>query len=489
MTIHPTGLAAQEPPHDEEAEASVLGAIMLADRWFDPIAGVIGLRPDDFYRPRNRVIFKAMMGLSEIGEPIDTLTVSAALDQYGLLDEAGGKDYIETLVTRIPAIGNTKQYGQIVKENSDLRRLIRAAQMIQESVAAREGDPQDLIERAQNMISEVAGGAIVGGGLKLISTYLLDQIAAIETAAKRETVLTGVTTGLHKLDELTHGLQPGNLIIIAGRPSQGKSALAATTIPLAALAAGVPTAVFSLEMSEAEVTQRMLAADSRLELSKIQSGDLPETGWVKLMESGNRLDKMPFHLDADPDQTVMGIRSKVRQTSARLIAQDKPPIGLVVIDYLQLLRSEDTRQRRDQAIGQMTRSLKLMARELGIPVVVLSQLSREVERRQPPKPILSDLRDSGEIEQDADVVIFVYREEWYDKDSDRKDEADLIIAKHRNGARGEVPVVFIGHRSWFCDLQPQTEKPNVQTEDAAEKPFVVGRDDPGDSKEQEEIVF
>lgn len=475
-------LAGGSPPHNEEAETSVLGAILLSPSWLDTVTSEINLTPDDFYRPRHRTIFKAMVEMQNVGESIDSLTVSTALEQWGVLEEVGGRDYVETLVARIPAIANTRSYAQFVKDNSTQRKLLRATQEIQESIATSDAGVDDLVTQAQNRLDAVAGAAINGKGVEAIADYLHDEIHDIEHAAQRETELTGIPTGLHELDHLTAGLQPGTLVIIAGRPSMGKSALA-TTVGLSALKARVPTVMFSMEMSRKEVTQRMLAQTAMLDFARIRTGDLSETAWPRLHGAAQVLYDQPFLIDDDEDQTTSTIRAKARQISARRVAKGEDPVGLVIVDYLQLLRAEDHRMRHDQAIGKMTKALKIMAREMGIPVILLSQLSRRVEDRKPPKPMLSDLRDSGEIEQDADLVIFIYREEWYDRDSDRAGEADLIIAKHRNGARGELPVGFVGHYPGFCDLQETIQKAK---EDAEEKPFVLGRDDPG---KDEEIPF
>lgn len=469
--------AAAAPPHDEEAEAAVLGAIMLADKWMDPIVGECDLSPDDFYRPRNRVIFAAMVELFQNGEAIDTLTVADALSQLGRLDDAGGKDYIETAVTRIPSLGNTKQYGHIVKENSMLRKLIRATQQIQESVKVRDGEPADLIEQAQNLVAEVAGQS-VKGGLVGIDDALMVAIKNAEDARNSTDELTGVTTGLRDLDAITNGWQDGNLIVIGARPSMGKSALA-STIADAAASKGYPVAVFTMEMDRSEVSQRMLAGRSHLPGGDIKRGELQPTAWPRLMKAADQLSKLPIEIDDGDDQTVNSIRAKVRRSMAKSAAKGERGIELVIIDYLQMLRVEDPRAPRAYQVEEQTRALKRMARSLGIPIIILAQLSREVERRSPPIPQLSDLKDSGAIEQDADVVLFIYREHYYQTDSERPGEADLILAKHRGGETGTVEVGFVAHYPAFCDLIFDRSSKNAEST----PDFVAGRDDPGEEKE------
>jgi replicative DNA helicase len=389
------GLASVAPPHDEEAEASVLGAIMLADRWFDTITVDVHLNPSDFYRPRNRVIFQAMLELNSDSEAIDTLTVSARLTETGKLDEAGGKDYIETLVTRIPALGNTKQYGQIVKENSLLRGLVRASQDIQASVNSREGDPRELLERAQQRVFEVAQDSQSGELVKL-SEILHEEIDALEQQSLHGNAVTGTPTGFRDVDELTGGLQGGNLIIIAARPSMGKSALVTNIAENAALK-GYPVAIFSLEMSKTELSQRFLASQAKLSGDAMRKGQIKKNDWPKVLEAAQAFDDAPLWIDDSSDINIIELRAKARRLHGRFLGQEneggKKGLGLIIVDYLQLLRANDGRESRVEQVAQMSRGLKILARELDVPVIAVSQLSRAVESRQPPRPQLSDLRE------------------------------------------------------------------------------------------------
>lgn len=368
---------------------------MLADRWFDTITVDVHLNPEDFYRPRNRVIFKAMIQLNSDSEAIDTLTVAARLAETGLLEEAGGKDYIETLVTRIPSLGNTKQYGHIVKENSLLRGLIRATQEIQESVTTRDGDPRELLERAQQRVFEVAQDN-QSGELVQLSEILHEEIDALEQQSLHGNAVTGTPTGFRDMDELTGGLQGGNLIIIAARPSMGKSALVTNIAENAALK-GYPVAIFSLEMSKTELSQRFLASQAKISGDAMRKGQIRKTDWPKVLEAAQSFDTAPLWIDDSSDINIIELRAKARRLHGKFLGQEnadgKTGLGLIIVDYLQLLRANDGRDSRVEQVAQMSRGLKILARELDVPVIAVSQLSRAVESRQPPRPQLSDLRE------------------------------------------------------------------------------------------------
>lgn len=369
---------------------------MLADRWFDTITVDVHLSPEDFYRPRNRAIFQAMLELNSDSEPIDTLTVAARLAETGKLEEAGGKDYIETLVTRIPAIGNTKQYGQIVKENSMLRGLVRASQLIQESVAARDGDPRQLVESAQQVVFEVAQDSN-SGELVELAEILQDELHSLEQQSLHGQAVTGTPTGFRDIDELTGGLQGGNLIIIAARPSMGKSALVTNIAENAALK-GYPVAIFSLEMSKTELSQRFLASQAKISGDAMRKGQIKKTDWPKVMSAAEELSKAPLWIDDSSDINIVELRAKARRLHGKFLGQTKEGeeqkgLGMIIVDYLQLLRANDGRDSRVEQVAQMSRGLKILARELDVPVVAVSQLSRAVESRQPPRPQMSDLRE------------------------------------------------------------------------------------------------
>lgn len=436
------GLLAGAPPHDEEAEASTLGAVMLAERWLDALVVDVRLSAEDFYRPRNRLIFATMLKMADESLPIDTLTVAAQLVDAGKLDEAGGKDYIETLVTRIPAIGNTKQYGQIVKENAQLRRMLQAAQQIQMSIAERGGEPRELLERAQTLVYDAAQADEVRA-VREISDIMVDAVDRMELQAMSGKKLVGTTTGFRDLDELTGGLQPGNLIVVAARPSMGKSALVTNIAENAALD-GAPVAIFSLEMSEEELAQRLIASQSKLSGDDMRKGRLQKSDWPKILNAAQQFENAPIWIDESSDISELEIRTKARRIDSKARAKYGRGLGLIVVDYLQLLRPSSRAESRVVEVAQMSRGLKILARELKVPVMAVSQLSRAVESRNPPRPQLSDLRESGAVEQDADVVAFVYREEYYDReDESKRGLADLIIAKNRNGPVGDVTLTFL----------------------------------------------
>jgi replicative DNA helicase len=383
------------PPHDEAAEASVLGAILLAERWFDTISVEVRLKAEDFYRPRHRVVFQAMSELNADSEAIDSLTVANRLKEQGKLEDAGGKDYIDTLVTRIPAIGNTKQYAQIVKENSLLRGLVQASYDIQTAVSERDGDPQQLVERAQQLVFEVAQDTHSGELIQL-GSILHEQIDALEKQALHGSTVTGTPTGFRDLDELTGGLQGGNLIIVAARPSMGKSALVTNIAENAALE-GYPVAIFSMEMSETELAQRFISSQAKISGDAMRKGQIKKTDWPKVLSAAQEFDQAPIWIDDSSDINITELRAKARRLHSRYNAENektgKSGLGLIIVDYLQLLRANDGRDSRVEQVAQMSRGLKILARELDVPVIAVSQLSRAVESRSPPKPQLSDLRE------------------------------------------------------------------------------------------------
>ncbi|MFY9264435.1 MAG: replicative DNA helicase [Solirubrobacterales bacterium] len=386
------GSGAGVPPHDLEAESSVLGSIMLAERWLDPLLIDVGLRPDDFYRERHRLIYRAIIKLQEASEPIDTLTVSAQLAENGELEEAGGKEYVETLVERIPAIANTRQYGQIVKENALLRNLLRASQEIQESISSREGDPKELLERAQQRVFEVAQDN-QSGDFRSIGDILHDELEKLEKQSLEGAALTGTPSGFRDIDELTGGFQKGNLIIVAARPSMGKSALVTNIAENAALD-GFPVALFSLEMSQTELAQRFVASQAKIDGDALRKGKVKKDRWPAVLKAAAQLSESPLWIDDSSDINILELRAKARRLHGKAMAQNNGEgLGLVIVDYLQLLRANDSRESRVEQVAQISRGLKVLARELDIPVIAVSQLSRAVESRHPPRPQLSDLRE------------------------------------------------------------------------------------------------
>jgi replicative DNA helicase len=444
----PPQAAAGVPPHNEEAEASVLGAILLTEQALDGVLLEVGLRAHDFYRPRHGAIFQAMIRLKEKATPeaVDALTVAEELRRGGELDKAGGEAYLHSLPTVVPAVGAVLDYARIVKEHSLLRSVLKATREIQDDVAAHRGEARELIERAEAVLFKIGhdGGT---SEMRSLEAILHDEIDKLEELSKTDVGLTGTPSGFTDLDSLTGGFQPGNLIVLAARPSMGKSAAATNIAEYAAVEAGVPVALFSLEMSETELAHRFLASQARVSSDDLRKGRVRAEKWPKVLQAVEKLARAPIFVDDSSDMSVLELRAKSRRLAAR------HGLGLVVVDYLQLMRPEGRPDSsRVEQIGQISRGLKILARELNVPVIAVSQLSRAVESRNPPIPMLSDLRESGSIEQDSDVVMFIYRDEYYNRESERLGEADVIVAKHRNGPIGEVSLTFLPKYPKFANL-------------------------------------
>jgi replicative DNA helicase len=422
------------PPQSLEAEQSVLGAVLLSDQTLYALRIELNLIPDDFYRPSHGVIYGAMLALYEQNEPVDKLTVVEKLKEAGQLDAAGGPAAIEALAAAPPVVGHAAQYGKIVKETALVRNLLTTTYRIQQQVAEGGGNPRDLVDQAERAILEV-GHDDRRKDFRKIHEVLedeLDKLAALSEAGK---TVTGTPSGFNDLDEITGGFQPGNLIILAARPSMGKSALAANFLENAAVRFTRPAVMFSLEMSESELAQRFIASQGSIKGNDLRRG---KVSWPKVNTAIKALDAAPLWVDDSSDLSVLDIRAKAR----RLSGQVDGGLGLIVVDYLQLMRADTRSDSVVEQIGEISKGLKTLARELRVPVLALSQLNRAVEQRHDKRPMLSDLRSSGQIEQDADLVMFIYREEYYEEDSERQGEAELIIAKHRNGGLGNVPLVF-----------------------------------------------
>jgi replicative DNA helicase len=440
------------PPQNLEAEASVLGAILLAEQALDGVLIEVRLRPDDFYRQRHRLIFGAIIRLREKAtpEPVDALTVCEELTRAGELEEAGGTAYVHSLPMAVPAAGHARHYARIVKDHAQMRRLIEATRQIQENATTFSGPPQEVIEQAEAALFRVAHDEVTGE-LRSIEDVLHDEIDKLERVSREGMSVTGTASGYTDLDELTGGFQPGNLIVLAARPSMGKSALVTNIAENAALGSSpTPVALFSLEMSEAELAHRFIASQAKLNGDSLRKGKV-KAEWPKVVRASSKLAKAPLWVDDSSDLGIHELRAKARRLHAR------ERLGLIIVDYLQLMRPEDSRDSRVEQIGQISRGLKILARELNVPVIAVSQLSRAVEARPDKIPLLSDLRESGQIEQDADVVIFIFRDEYYTREnSERPDEADLIIAKHRNGPVGKVVLVFQSRYPKFVSYQRES---------------------------------
>jgi replicative DNA helicase len=428
MTAAPDGA----PPHSIEAEQSVLGAVLLSERAMYALEVEEHLRPDDFYRERHARIYAAMSRLHGLGEPIDVLTVAEQLKSEGE-DEAAAE--IDALTAGVPAAANVRQYARIVREHALTRRLLRCTYDIQASVAERRAAPRELVEQAERAMLDVAHDDSQKD-FRSIEEVMHEELDKLHRLSLEGTALTGTPSGFTDLDEITGGFQPGNLIIIAARPSMGKSALVTNIAENASIQYGKAVALFSLEMSETELAQRFVASQARIKGDDLRKGKVSENRWPKILEASQRLASAPLFIDDSSDIGMLEIRAKSRRL------HQQHGLGLIIVDYLQLMRPDHTIESRVQQVGEMSRGLKILARELSVPVIALSQLSRAVETRTDKKPVLSDLRESGQIEQDADLVAFIYREEYYDKESEREGIADIIIAKHRNGALGDVELTF-----------------------------------------------
>src|SRR5688572_5583327 len=426
------------PPQNLEAEQSVLGAVLLSDTALPALIIDERLHPEDFYREAHGIVFAAMLDLHTGGEPVDALTLVEHLKQAGKLEEAGGRAAIDLLASSVPAVGHVRHYARIVRENAMLRRLLGAAYEIQARVHAHDAPPRELVDIAERSILEVAHEDS-RKDFRPVNDVLFAELDKLEALSREGKAVTGTTSGFEDLDTITGGFQPGNLIILAARPSMGKSALMANFAENAALNGdGKSVALFSLEMSESELAQRFIASQASIKGDDLRKGKVPASRWGKIMEASNRLAKSPLYIDDSSDLSVLDVRAKAR----RLQQQHTDGLALIVIDYLQLMRGDGRTDNRVEQIGQISRGLKTLARELECPVVALSQLNRGVEQRTDKRPVLSDLRESGSIEQDADVVMFIYRDEYYDHESEREGIADVIISKHRNGGLATVELTF-----------------------------------------------
>ena len=438
LALPPDLAAATAPPHNLEAEMSVLGAILISDRTLYALVIEEGLKAEDFYRERHRLIYESMLTLYREGEPIDVLTVTEHLKQRGVLAEVGGAEAVDALAGAVPSVANARRYAQIVRENALMRRLLTTTYEIQASVLEHRAAPRDLVELAEKRMLEVAHDDR-RADFRRIEEILYDELAKMQRLSAEGTALTGTPSGFKDLDEITGGFQPGNLIILAARPSMGKSALVTNIAENAAIDHERPVALFSLEMSEAELAQRFVASQGRIFGDKLRKGRVPESEWPRILEASQKLARAPLYVDDSSDIGILDIRAKAR----RLHAQAPDGLGLIIVDYLQLMRPDAGTDNRVEQVGAMSRGLKILARELDVPVIALSQLSRAVEQRHDKKPILSDLRESGQIEQDADLVMFIYRDEYYAKEeSEAQGLAEILIAKHRNGALGDVTLTF-----------------------------------------------
>lgn len=438
------------PPHNIEAEQSILSAILIENNTLPEVLEI--LSDQDFYREAHRKIFKAMVELFEKNEPADLVTLTNLLKERGQLGSLGGASYLAELVDAVPMAVNAAHYAKIVQEKASLRRLIEQAAAITSRCFEDKGDVEEILDFAERSIFDISENKIKPS-FYVLGDILTDTYKAVEEAYENKLLVTGVPTGFRGLDEKTSGFQPGDLIIIAGRPSMGKTALALNVARNASLETGEPAAIFSLEMSKEQLSLRMLSAEARIDSSRMRGGFLSEGDLARINRAAGALYDIPLYIDDSPAISALEIRAK-----ARRMKMDKG-VGIVIVDYLQLMRGRASAERRDLEISEISRSLKALAKELNIPVVALSQLNRKVEDRTNKRPILSDLRESGAIEQDADVILFIYRDEVYHKEEDNPNKgiAELILAKQRNGPIGAVKLAFLETYTRFEDLAPRGE--------------------------------
>jgi len=431
-------------PHDLLAEQSTLGAMLISQ---EAVAEVFEyVTGSDFYAPKHQIVFEALLTLYGMGEPTDVITVTDQLVKTGSLVRAGGADYLHTLTSAVPTAANAAFYAKIVQEKATLRRLVEVGTRIAQLGYANEGEVEDLVNQAQEDVYRVTQAG-TGEDYVALSDSIEAAISEIEAAQNREGDLVGVPTGFTELDGLTHGLHPGQLIIVAARPAMGKSTFALDLARHAAIKQNKPTLFFSLEMGRAEIAMRMLSAESSIPLQSMRKGTIADTDWTRLAQVRGQINDAPLYIDDSPNMTLVEIRAKCRRLAQRV------GLKMIVIDYLQLLTSGKKVESRQQEVSEFSRALKLLSKELNIPVVALSQLNRQAEQTKDKKPELSHLRESGSLEQDADVVVLLHREAIGDSDHPRAGEADLILAKQRSGPTGVVVVAFQGHYSRFVNMK------------------------------------
>src|SRR4051812_14477893 len=444
----PRGEFDRTPPQDVVAEQSVLGGMLLSK---DAIADVVEvLKPGDFYRPPHQTIYDAILDLYGRGEPADPITISAELTRAGLLAKVGGAPYLHTLIASVPTAANAGYYAEIVRERAVLRRLVQAGTRIVQlgygAAGGAGGDVDDVVDRAQQAVYEVTERRTSEDYVRL-DEIMQQAFDEIEAMGSRGSEIYGVPTGFKELDELTNGFHPGQLIVVAGRPATGKSTLATDVVRAAAIRNGLPSVLFSLEMGRTEITMRLLSAEARVLLTHLRTGQMTDDDWNKLARKMGEIAEAPMFIDDSANLSMMEIRAKARRLKQR------HDLKLVVVDYLQLMSSPKRVENRQQEVSEISRSLKLLAKELEVPVIAISQLNRGAEQRSDKRPQMADLRESGAIEQDADMVILLHREDFYEKESPRAGEADLIVAKHRNGPTKDVVVLSQLHYSRFVDMQ------------------------------------
>ena len=438
------------PPNDVDAEQAVIGS-MLTDK--DAVISAIEvLKEEDFYREDNKTIYSAILNLYNRSEPIDIITLKSELTAMGMFDKIGGFEYIVGLPEKVPTTANVEKYINIVKEKSELRRLIKTANEIIEQGYDPTENIDDIMNNAEKKIFNIMQDKDQKG-YSPIKDVLVDTFTELEQLYNQKQHITGVPTGFIDLDYKTAGLHNSDLVLIAARPAMGKSAFALNIATNAAVKAKVPAVLFSLEMSKEQMVNRILCSEAMVDSNKVRTGKIDDEDWIKLANTMGELSEAPIYIDDTPGISINEIRAKCRELKL------EKNIGLVVIDYLQLVQGSSKRAQgsREQEISEISRSLKILAKEINVPVIALSQLSRAPEQRPDHRPMLSDLRESGAIEQDADIVMFLYRDDYYNEDSEEKGIAEVILAKHRAGSTGTVKLVWLGNYTKFANMERYRE--------------------------------
>jgi len=438
------------PPNSIEAEQALIGGLMLNAEAWDKIADVV--IGDDFYRKDHRLIFKAIGSLVEDGSPCDVVTVSEYLDNRGELDQAGGLEYLATLANETAGAANARAYAKILRERSTLRALVNAGNEISGSAFATDGrTASQVLDDAERMVFEIAEKGSRGRkGFQSLKQILPEAVDRIDVLHQSDGSITGISSGYSEFDKMTAGLQPGDLVIVAGRPSMGKTTFAVNVAENAAIGSKVPTAIFSMEMPAQQLAFRMISSLGRVDQTHLRTGNFPDEDWSRINTAVQLMSEAPIFIDDTPSMSPTEIRARARRL------QREHGLGLIVVDYLQLMQVEGSKENRATEISEISRGLKALAKELSLPVIALSQLNRSVEQRTDKRPVMSDLRESGAIEQDGDLIVFIYREEVYNQDTPRKGIADISIAKQRNGPIGDFPLTFVGRYTKFENWVPDT---------------------------------
>ena len=435
------------PPHSLEAEQSLLGGLLLDAQTWDQVAGLV--TKEDFYLPQHRLIFEAIFKLSERGSPLDVLTISEELDVMDEAEHAGGVAYLSELAASASSASNVVAYAGIIRDRSVLRQLIRVAGEMSENARKPAGrSVSEILDEAEAKVFKISEERPTRGGPETVNRYLQATLDKIEKLYASDSEVTGIATGFKKLDQMTAGLQQSDLVIIAGRPSMGKTALAMCFIEACVIKSSKPALVFSMEMPGESIVMRMLSSLGRINQTKVRTGKLSDEDWPRLTSAFSLLNEKPLYIDDTPALTPIDLKSRAR----RIARQFSEGLGMIMIDYLQLMQVAGGGENRAGEISEISRSLKALAKELDCPVVALSQLNRSLEQRPNKRPVMSDLRESGAIEQDADLICFIYRDEVYNADTEDKGIAEIIVGKQRNGPIGTVRLAFLGQYTRFEDL-------------------------------------